>query len=409
MYNFGTVFRFEVIRTLKKKSFWIMALSFPVIIGAVFGIIFFSNQATDKAAEDTKNQKFSFVVTDKSGLLNKDIISQLGAVEVSDKQATINKVTSGQLDAYFFYPKNLGTEKVEVYAKDVGLFDNSRYEAVAKIILQQSVAPSIDAQLTSILQDKVAFSSTTYRDGKQFDGFKELIAPGIFLVLFYILISMFGNQMLTSTTEEKENRVTEMILTTITARTLIVGKIFALIALAFIQMVVILVPVIIIYVLFRSNLALPDFDLSNIPLDPIRIGVGAIIFGLSFLLITGLLVAVGAVAPTAKEASGFFSVVLLFIFGPLYAVSLFISAPTSPIVTFLSFFPLTAPLPLMLRNAVGNLTALDATIGIIILTVSAVAALAIAVRLFRYGVLEYSRRISLSVLFNKKSNKKAIR
>jgi ABC-2 type transport system permease protein len=37
MYNFGTVFRFEVTRTLKKKSFWIMALAFPVIIGAIFG------------------------------------------------------------------------------------------------------------------------------------------------------------------------------------------------------------------------------------------------------------------------------------------------------------------------------------------------------------------------------------
>jgi ABC-2 type transport system permease protein len=216
---------------------------------------------------------------------------------------------------------------------------------------------------------------------------------------------MFGNQMLTSTTEEKENRVTEMILTTIEARTLIVGKIFSLIALAFLQMIVILVPIIILYVLFRSDLALPNFDLSSIPINPLRIAIGAVIFGLSFLLITGLLVAVGAVAPTAKEASGFFGVVMMLIFGPLYAVSLFISAPTSPIVVFLSFFPLTAPLPLMLRNAVGNLTTADAMIGIVILAISAVIALTIAVRLFRYGVLEYSRRISLSVLFKKRANK----
>jgi ABC-2 type transport system permease protein len=405
MYNFGTVFRFEVTRTLKKKSFWIMALAFPVIIGAIFGIIFFSNRATDKAAQDTKNQKFSFVVTDESGLINKQIIQQLGASESTDKQANIDKVTAGSLDAYFYYPKAVGKEKVEVYAKDVGLFDNSRYEAVAKAILQQSVGSTIDAQATAILQDRVTFNSTTYRDGKPFDGFKELIAPGVFLVLFYILISMFGNQMLTSTTEEKENRVTEMILTTIEAKTLIIGKIFSLVTLAIMQIIIILVPIVIIYALFHNQLLLPNLDLTNIPLNPMRIAIEAVIFMLSFLLFTGLLVAVGAVAPTAKEAGGFFGVVMVFLFGPLYAASLFISAPDSPLVRVLSFFPLTAPIPLMLRNAVGNLSTVDALIGMGILAVSAALALAIAVRLFRFGVLEYSRRISLGVLFKKRTNK----
>lgn len=405
MYNFGTVFRFEVVRTLKKKSFWIMALSFPIIIGAIFGIIFFSNQATDKAAQDTKNQKFSFVVTDNSGLIDQKIVKMFGATESNDKQVNIDKVTSGELDAYFYYPKAAGKDKVEVYAKDVGLFDNSRYEAVAKVILQQSVEPTIDAQTTAILKDSVAFSSTTYRDGKQFDGFKELIAPGVFLVLFYILIGMFGNQMLTSTTEEKENRVTEMILTTIEAKTLIIGKIFSLFALAFIQIIVILVPVVIVYALFHNELLLPNLDLSNIPLDPLRIAISAVIFVFSFLLFTGLLVAIGAIAPTAKEAGSFFGVVVIFIFGPLYAFSLFISAPESALVKFLSFFPLTAPIPLMLRNAIGNLSMGDALIGIAILMVSSIISLAIAVRLFRYGVLEYSRRMSLSVIFQKRLNK----
>jgi len=405
MYNFGTVFRFEVVRTLKKKSFWIMALSFPIIIGAIFGIIFFSNQATDKAAQDTKTQKFSFVVTDNSGLIDQKIVKMFGATESNDKQANIDKVTSGKLDAYFYYPKAVGKDKVEVYAKDVGLFDNSRYEAVAKVILQQSVEPTIDAQTTAILKDSVAFSSTTYRDGEQFDGFKELIAPGVFLVLFYILIGMFGNQMLTSTTEEKENRVTEMILTTIEAKTLIIGKIFSLFALAFIQIIVILVPVVIVYALFHNELLLPNFDLSNIPLDPLRIAISAVIFAFSFLLFTGLLVAIGAIAPTAKEAGSFFGVVVIFIFGPLYAFSLFISAPESALVKFLSFFPLTAPIPLMLRNAIGNLSIGDALIGIAILMVSSIISLAIAVRLFRYGVLEYSRRMSLSIIFQKRLNK----
>jgi ABC-2 type transport system permease protein len=402
MHNLSTVFSFEVMRTLKKKSFWITALAFPVVIGMVIAIIYFSSEATEQASLDTVNQKFSLAVTDESKVIAPQLLEQLQAKTVSSKQQGIDDVKNGKLDAYFYYPADLSKNKVQVYAKDVGLFDNNRYQGTAETLLSSSVAATTDPQIVTILQKKVAFDSKTYQDGAEYDGFKQLIAPGIFLVLFYVLIAIFGSQMLTSTTEEKENRVIEMILTTIKARTLIIGKILSLIVLAFIQIVAILIPILLIYFQFGSQLALPSIDLTNIPLDPMRITLGAVIFFLSFLLFTGLLVAVGAAVPTAKEAGGFFGVVMTLIFGPLYAVTLFISAPTSSLVTFLTFFPLTAPIPLMLRNAVGNLSVTDALIGIVILGISATIIMAIAIRLFRYGALEYSKRLSLSALFQSK-------
>lgn len=407
MHNLATVFSFEVMRTLKKKTFWITALSFPVVIGMVFAIIYFSSQATEQASLDTVNQKFSLAITDNSHVIAPQLIDQLKAKTLDNKQQGIDEVKAGKLDAYFYYPADLSKNKVEVYAKDVGLFDNSRYQGTAEALLTSSVAGVTDPQVVAILQKKVGFDATTYQDGAEYDGFKQLIAPGVFLVLFYVLIVMFGNQMLTSTTEEKENRVIEMILTTIKARTLIIGKILSLIVLALIQIVTILIPILFIYFQFGDQLALPSVDLTNIPLDPMRISVGAAIFFLSFLLFTGLLVAIGAAVPTAKEAGGFFGIVMTLIFGPLYAFSLFISAPTSALVTFLTFFPLTAPIPLMLRNAVGNLSLNDALIGIVILGVSATIIMAIAIRLFRYGALEYSKRLSLRTLFQ--SEKKTSR
>lgn len=402
MHNLGNVFRFEVIRTLKKKSFWITALSFPVIILAVFAIIFFSNQASDKAAEDIKNQPFSFAVTDKSVLVSPALLNSAKASVITDKQTGINDVKSGKFDAYIYYPQDLTKAQVEIYAKDVSLFDNGRYQAIAKSLLDQTALETTAPEIRTILQDKVNFETTTYKNGEPYDGMKQLIAPGIFLILFWILIAMFGNQMLASTTEEKENRVIEMILTTIQARTLIIGKILSLIVLAGIQLLVILIPVAIAYIFLNDALSLPNFDLSNLPLDPLRIGVGAALFATSFLLFTGILVGIGAATPTAKEASGFFGAIMVFMFGPLYAVTLFVSSPDAPIVKFLSFFPLTAPIPLMLRNAVGNLSLTEAVIGITILTVSALVALAISIRLFRYGALEYSRRVSFKSIFAKK-------
>lgn len=132
-----------------------MSLLFPVIIGIVFAIEYFSNETTLQATADTANQVFSIEITDQSGLIKGDITSMLGAKISTDKQASIDKVTNGQLDAYFFYPDNLDKNVVEVYAKDVGIFDNSRYQSVATTILQQSVAPTVDAETTAIL--KIAY------------------------------------------------------------------------------------------------------------------------------------------------------------------------------------------------------------------------------------------------------------
>ena len=405
MHNLSTVWRFEVIRTLKKKSFWITALSFPVLIAAIFAVVYFSNKTTNDIAADMKNQNFSIAITDNTSLIKPEYITALKAEVVTDsgKQATIERVKAGKLDAYFYYPGDVSKNTVEIYAKDVGVFDNAKYQAVANSIMSESVSSSVSKQAAAVLQDRVSYNSTMYRDGAVYDSFKQLIAPGLFLVLFYLLIAFFGNQMLTSTTEEKENRVIEMILTTITARTLIIGKILSLVTLAAIQILVILIPVSIVYFVFGPQLSLPNFDLASIPLDPVRITVGAVIFVFSFLFFTGLLVGIGAAAPTAKEASGFFGLVMALIFGPLYAVSLFISAPSSPIVQFLTFFPLTAPIPLMLRNAIGNLTTLDTIIGIVILSISAVVSLTVAIRLFRFGALEYSRRLSLKEIFARKA------
>ena len=193
-----------------------------------------------------------------------------------------------------------------------------------------------------------------------------------------------------------------MILTTIEARTLIIGKIISLIVLAIIQGLLIVLPVLTGYLLFHNQLKLPSVDLSSLPIDPLRIGIGFLVFASSFMLFTGLLVAIGAAVPTAKEANSFFGIVMILLFGPLYAITMFISIPDSPLVKFLSLFPLTSPIPLMLRNAAGNLGVSEAIIGIAILIISATIIMAIAVRIFRFGALEYSRKLSAKEIFARK-------
>ena len=398
MHNLGTVFKFETIRVLKKPTFWLMALGFPLMFAALYGIMFWSQSTTMQAAKELEKQEFSLAVTDDSKLVRPELLMAAKTKTVESKEAGINDVKNGKIDAYIYFPKDIGKQKVEVYGKDVGLFQNGKYGAVAQSLLSQSVASSVSQAQVAILQNKVQLSSTTYLDGKEHGGVNEMIAPGLFLVIFFMLVTFFGNQMLTSSTEEKENRTVEMLLTMVKTDTLITGKILSLMVLALIQMLVIVLPVAAGYLAFGSKLQLPNMDLSLLVFDPVRIGLALVIFLASFMMFTGMLVTLGAMMPTAKEASQWFGLVIMLIFGPFYGITAFVSFPDSPFVKFLSLFPFTAPIPLLLRNAVGNLPAWEGLLGVALLIVAAVFVLWLAVRIFRYGAMSYDSKLSLSAL-----------
>ena len=398
MHHLGTVFKFETIRVLKKPTFWLMALGFPLMFAALYGIMFWSQSTTMQAAKELEKQEFSLAVTDDSKLVRPELLMAAKTKTVESKEAGINDVKNGKIDAYIYFPKDIGKQKVEVYGKDVGLFQNGKYGAVAQSLLSQSVASSVSQAQVAILQNKVQLSSITYLDGKEHGGINEMIAPGLFLVIFFMLVTFFGNQMLTSSTEEKENRTVEMLLTMVKTDTLITGKILSLMVLALIQMLVIVLPVAAGYLAFGSKLQLPNMDLSLLVFDPVRIGLALVIFLASFMMFTGMLVTLGAMMPTAKEASQWFGLVIMLIFGPFYGITAFVSFPDSPFVKFLSLFPFTAPIPLLLRNAVGNLPAWEGLLGVALLIAAAVFVLWLAVRVFRYGAMSYDSKLSLSAL-----------
>lgn len=404
MHNLGTVYSFEVIRTLKKKSFWISILAFPILMAALGSVMYFSNKTTAEKSNQMSKEKFSLVVTDESKTVNADLLKGIGVHTISDRLAGIEQVKSGKVDAYIYYPADLTKNQVEIYAKEAGMFQNDKYSSVAKMLLSQSVTQAVTGNYQAVLANTYQVNTRTYQNGAEYDGMKKMIGPGLFLVMFYFVIVMFGGQAMVSTTEEKENRVIEMILTTVESRTLVVGKILSLITIALLQVGIFVALGLLAYIQFHSQLGLPPIDWSIFALDPARLTLGAIIFFVSFLMFTGLLVAVGAATPTAKEANSFFGVIMMLVFGPLYAFTLFISAPESVLVKVLTFFPLTSPISMLLRNAVGNLEPWEIIAGVTILLIFTALILAIAVRTFRHGAVEYSKKLSLGLIFGRQKS-----
>lgn len=395
-HNLRTVIGFELGRNLSKPRFWIITLVIPIALMVLFALVLLSNTSTSATADAQKNAHISFSYRDRSGVVDAALAAELGGTPTADPAAAIAAVKAGRSQAFFDYPADPSQHAVKVYGQDRDVFANGVYGSVAQSLLQLSARQKLDSPKLVQLADGGASSVTvTYRDGRETAGFNGLIAPILYLVAFYLLIILLGNQMLASTLEEKENRVTEMILTTINPTSLILGKIISLFALGLVQMVVFALPLVAAYALFRTQLNIPTLDLSHLALDPQQMIVGALILIGGFALFTGTLVAIGAIMPTAKDAGPIFGILLVLIFIPFYIMTLVVSDPTAPIVELFTWFPYSAPVTALLRNAFGTLPLWQGVALAVELLALAAIVLRIAVQLFRYGSIEYGRRVSL--------------
>lgn len=405
-HNLGTVVSFEFWRTVKKPSFWIATLAFPLMFGVIIGIVYYSNKSSSDSSEKLAQEKFSIQYKDDSSIILPVVAEKLKAASVTDKNEGIENVKSGKVDAFFYYPKQLDTSNIEVYGKDTGLFTNGKYSAVAEQMLKISASATIaNPQLIAITQGSVGSDTTTYKkDGEVSAGWFAAVPPLLFLVFFYFTIAMLGNNLLNSTVEEKENRVTEMILTTLNPTVLIVGKLLATFLAGLVQAAVMITPAVAAYFILGADVVnLPSTDiLSKLVFDPVAMTIGALLLVGGLMLFTGTLVAVGAVMPTAKEAGQYFGIAIIAMFIPFYIIMLILSDPSALVVQVFTFFPYTAPVTALLRNAFGSLSLVDAAIVISLLIVLGTVIILLAVRLFRYGAMEYNGRLSLKTLTLKK-------
>ena len=390
------VVEFEVRRTLTKRKFWLATLFVPVVLILVFGISIVSSSSSQDAAQAQSGERFAFEYVDPSGLVDQALATAAGGTIVASSDQGIAHVKSGAVEAFFAYPADPTAQTIEVYGTNGGLFANAKYSTQATSLLQTSATAKIGStQLSAIARGAFTTHTTTFQDGNVAGGIESVIPPLIYLLLLYIVVILMGNQMLSATVEEKENRVTEMILTTIRATTLLVGKVISLFIIGFVQMLVFVIPIVVGYAFFRDKLSIPEVDFSALEFQSRPMIVGALILLGSFSLFTATLVAVGAAMPTVKDAAPFFTGVILTLFLPIYAVSLIVTSSSAPVVQAFTFFPYTAPVTALLRNAFGSLPLWTAAVDIVMLFALSALVLRIAVQIFKYGSIEYSGRVSL--------------
>ncbi len=380
------VAKFEVLRQLKKPAFWAAILLMPLLIGFIYFISFtFGTENVDMNPTLDENTKMA--ITDDAGILGPEM-SQY--VINGDKEYGVEMVKNGEVDLYFHIPKDfVENKKVDFYHISEGLdifnFDGN----ILKGILAQNAAMKVDpADVVALTGNFEIVDNKLTASGENENALGKAVIPIAILVVFFMFIALFGNRFLMATVEEKENRISEMILTTVSSKHLIIGKIIAMMVLGLVQIVTFVVPVLILVFLNRENPMISTI-LSSIEIDPVTIAMNIILFIASVFLYAGTCIFIGSLVSTARDASSFIGPAIIAMVFPLYFMQLFFAPEPGAIVYFLTYFPLSAPIALMLRSGFGTLGTVEFLIGLAEVSVCAIIVIRLAVATFQKNAINF--------------------
>lgn len=224
----------------------------------------------------------------------------------------------------------------------------------------------------------------------------NIILPFISGILFIIAMSTSSGYLMQAVVEEKENRTMEIMVTSVSPGQLMSGKILADIAVGITQLVVWSVFIVLILIFGRNYIPF----LSGFTFSGGTIAVLIAVMVPAFIMICGLMAAVGATVTEASEGQQIMGLFTIPIWLPYILISVFIQNPNSPLAVALSFFPLTAPMSIAMRIGFTTLPSWQVITSIVILILSAIGAVWLAGRAFRLGMLRYGQRLHWKELFS---------
>lgn len=403
------VTKHEYLTIVKQPSFWIVMLAMPLFMGLIFTISYIGSKSSSDRIEQLSKELKNVAIVDHSGLINEQIVQGAGLqmAQPSEEKPLIQQVREQKKEALIIYPADIKqSRQYQIYLSSDDFTKSGGVNELGNTVLELSIfAPLGSTEVIALAKDGAEAQLTTYRDGQQTAGINEYIVPGLIVVLFYMIFFFSVGYMLSSVGEEKENRSMEMVLTYVKSKTLIIGKLLAVVLVTLTQIgffALLGSLALAIFSALGNSISLPGgVDLSQIVFDPLTIfyGLGYLFAG--FMMFAGFMIITAAAAPSTREANGFASVFYIGAFAPAWILMLILTDPENPMTKFATFFPLTAPATTLLRNAVGNMSVAESTLALASMTVFATLSIWIAIKVFRLGALEFSNRIKLKSLLTK--------
>lgn len=386
------VFRHEFLHTISKKGFIIMTLIVPVLALLAIGI--FQLIATTSEPPVVEATIIGYV--DESGGFD-DYTTQgdIQLVRFNTPEEAKAALINGDFTEYFIIPSDyLSTGMINRYTLEREVETPPIITMVIKNFLTSNLlSGKVPSETINRVENPLDLAvirlTETGEVATEQGGYGNVIVPGIFSLLLALSLMLSSIYMVQGLGDEKESRLVEVLLSSVSGRQLLVGKVLGLGAAGLTQVIIWLASA---PLLLR--LASTSFGgfISTIQIPANFLILGITYFSLGYLLFASLSVGVGAISPTAREGSQLSMVYTMLTFVPLWFASLLFIFPDNPIWTALTIFPVTAPMMVMLRLGVSNITIWELIVSITVLILSIVGVLFLATKAFRIFLLMYGKR-----------------
>ena len=232
---------------------------------------------------------------------------------------------------------------------------------------------------------------------RDLDGSRVAFFLGLGFLLMFSLMTT-GGFLLQGLGEEKESRIMEVLLSSVTPGQFMTGKVLGLGAAGLSQLLIWVT-------VGWTLLALPpsvftDLDFALPGLASMVVAVAFFVLG--YFMFATLNAGLGAISPTTRESGQLSIIVAAPLMIPIWAWVYIVENPTAGVVKFLTFFPLTSPLIVIERLGPDAIEPWEVAVSLVVLALSVGAVAFLASRIFRAFLLSYGKlpgpRILLRVL-----------
>lgn len=394
----------EIKRNLKNKSFLISLFLTPALIALFIFIPTLFEDSADEAdrihvmINDELNlfPLFETIVDDydidnwkitKTELSSDEVFERLEEEEnvvyfsISEdvlEENILTLYTSDNIDDNFFYQANIFTDILKQYQ----LEQLSLTEEELAIVTQD-----IAIDLTEVTDESKSEATTdgTIDSNQEEETFLRRLVPGLFagVILFSIVIS--GMMIFQSASQEKKDKIAEIILSSVTPTELMQGKIIGYFVLGIIQVVVWLglaSPVI----LWKVDI--PIFKYLFVP----ELAVLLTIAILGYLVFASMFVGLGATIEDVSTSGNFQGLVFMLPFIPFMLLGPVISDPSGVVAKVGSYIPVTSPGILLLRLTIlDDWPKVEIAFCIGLLIISVWVFMKLAGKIFQTAILLYGK------------------
>jgi ABC-2 type transport system permease protein len=316
------------------------------------------------------------------------------------------RVRSKELGAWVWLsPEGLRENRVEYHAESLSnvLTQEVLRDRITEVVSRWRLrAAGLDAarigELTRPLGLRtVRISATGSRAEQGMGGF--MVAFGLCFTL-YMVILIYGSQVMQGVLEEKSSRVVEVIAAAVRPTALMAGKLAGICLVALTQLAIWVAAAVVLTspAILGALLALPpDRSLPEVP--AVVVVHLFLLFLIGFFLYSTLYAMIGASFNSVQEAQQFAGVAVVFIVPPLLFIMPIINDPDSTLALAMSLFPFFTPLVMMLRIASKMPPAwqIAAAYALCLATIALMTWL--CARVYRVGILMYGKKPTLQEIW----------